>query len=128
LPRTLAKDADELVARIARAAQRPEWAIPPLVRKRTPAWRAAAWLQLWAEAIGEERRFAAGLALPRPLVESLILNRPADRAELRARLGWRDALCGDGLLEALDGRAVLTIDADEVRVHPRSSSDRHGEK
>jgi ribonuclease D len=32
LPRTLAKDADELVARIARAAQRPEWAIPPLVR------------------------------------------------------------------------------------------------
>jgi ribonuclease D len=125
MPRALAKDAEELVVRIARAAQRPDWAIPPLVRRRTPEWRAVAWLQLWADAVGEARRFASTLALPRPLAESLVQRPPADREEVRSRLGWRDPLCGPGMLEALSGGTALRIRGGEVVLDPEPTA---GEK
>lgn len=115
LPKSINKDAEELVHRIARAAGRPEFALPLIVRRRTPEWRRAAWLQLWAECIGERRRFSAGLALPRPLIESLVAAPPIGRDAVRERLGWRDALTGDAIGDALGGTVGLRIfDGDVV--------------
>lgn len=114
LPRSLAKDAQELVERIARAAERPAWAIPRLVRKRTPEWRSAAWLQLLGEALGERDAFGAGLVLPRALAERLVLDGPRSREDLKATLGWRDPLLGDAIHAALRGGLALSLDGAEV--------------
>ncbi|MEQ1504312.1 MAG: HRDC domain-containing protein [Myxococcota bacterium] len=118
LPRTIHRDAPELVERIARASRRPEFAVPKLVRKRTPGWRRAAWLQLWAECAGERSAFGAGLVLPRILCELLVLDPPADRDALRAALGWRDAVVGDELLDVLAGRATLRLGPVDVDGSP----------
>ena len=52
---------------------------------------------------------AAGLVMPRALAESIVVDPPKDRDQVRARLGWRDSLCGDGLLEVLAGEAALRL-------------------
>lgn len=114
LPRSIARDAEDLVERIARARQRPEWAVPKVLRKRTPEWRAAQWIQLWADVVGEETRFAGSLALPRPLVERIVLEAHGDRDVLRALLGWRDDLIGEDLHRVLNGAVALSFDGRDV--------------
>jgi ribonuclease D len=109
LPRGMARDAPELIERIARARNRPGWAIPKVVRRRTAEWRAAQWLQVWAEDLGAEREFAAGLVLPRPLIERLVLDPPASRDDLSRALGWRDPLLGDDLHRAQRGDVSLSL-------------------
>jgi ribonuclease D len=116
LPRSLAKDAPELVERIVRASQRPAWAIPRLVRKRTPEWRTTAWLQLLGEALAEREAFGAGLVMPRLLAERLVLETVSSREEMATRLGWRDPLLGDAVYQGLRGELSLTIAGGEVTV------------
>jgi ribonuclease D len=123
LPRGLARDAEELVERIGRARRRPEWAIPAVVRRRTAEWRATQWLQVWAESLGEERSFAAGLVLPRPLIERIVLERPADRPALQPILGWREPLVGDEMQLALEGRIALRLVARDVAREGRPPED-----
>lgn len=109
IPRAAARSAPELVERIARAARRPEEAFPPFVRRRTREARVSEWLQLLATAIGERERIAPGLALPRHLSDSLALVPPRSRAELSDRLGWRDALVGSALWDALGGDTSIRL-------------------
>jgi ribonuclease D len=122
LPRSLARDAAELVERIGRARERPESAIGPVVRRRTAAWRAAGWIQLWAEHDGAARGFAAGLVLPRTVVERIVVEKP-DRDGLRAALGWRDALVGDSLAAALAGNIALNLVDGEVHTSAAPNGD-----
>ncbi|MEQ1564969.1 MAG: HRDC domain-containing protein [Myxococcota bacterium] len=119
LPRSIARDADDLVERIGRARNRPPSAVPPVVRRRTAAWRAAQWVQLWAEAEGAARGFGGGLVAPRHLVEQIVLATPS-RTELAGILGWRDPLIGDGLAAALGGEVSLRLSGSSVRVEGRS--------
>ena len=103
LPKSISRDAPALVERIGRAVARPAEAVPKVVRRRTPQWRCASFLQLWAECFGEAEGFAASLVLPRRLVESIVADPCADRSALADRLGWRDPLCGDAVAGALRG-------------------------
>jgi ribonuclease D len=116
LPRSLAKDAPGLVERIVRASQRPAWAVPRIVRKRTPEWRVTAWLQLLVEAVAEREGFGAGLVVSRALAERLVLEGTSSREELAARLGWRDPLIGDVVYHGLRGELSLAIAGGEVAV------------
>lgn len=115
LPRSLSKEAPELVERIARAAARPLWAVPKLVRKRTPQWRSTAWLQLFGESLGERLSFGSGLVMPRSLAERLVLDRPKTRDALSEVLDWRDPLLGERLFQALQGEISLAIFSTEVQ-------------
>jgi ribonuclease D len=114
MPKRLGRDAAQIVELIVRATHRPEGAVPPIVRRRTPQWRSAAWLQLWGEWLGEARSFAAGFVLPRRLVDALVSDPPPDRAAICDRLTWRDPLCGDALLDALGGRVRLRLSGPDV--------------
>lgn len=108
LPRSLGRDADEILARIERARGLPESGAPKIPRKRSPAWRAAQWLGLWAEVLGEERRFSGPLVLPRAIADELALEPPEDRDALARRLGWRDGLIGADLHQARNGAIHLS--------------------
>ncbi|MBX2798439.1 MAG: HRDC domain-containing protein [Myxococcales bacterium] len=108
LPKSLQKNPDELLERLARAADRPEWAWPKSVRRRTAAWTTVAWLEVWAAALGQAHSFAGGLVFPRRLLEDVVLLDDPD--QLRALLGeWRWGLAGPALLDALSGRCALRL-------------------
>ena len=110
-------------SRIARARTRPDWAIPLVVRRRTEEWRAAQWLQLWAEEVGAERDFAANLALPRPVIERLVLESPTEHSEIARILGWRDGLLGDDLALVRQGGVALRLAARRVVREERAAGD-----
>ncbi|MEM6930872.1 MAG: HRDC domain-containing protein [Myxococcota bacterium] len=108
LPRSLHKNADPLLERIALAAQRPSVAWPPSVRRRTAEWQAVAFLEVWADALGDEREFAPGLVLSRRVLEDVVLA--TDDEGLRAALGpWRPSLVLPELTDALEGRVSLGL-------------------
>lgn len=108
LPRSLHKNAEDLLERIARAAQRPEQAWPRTVRRRTPQWDAVAWLEVWAAALGERESFAPGLVLPRRLLEDVVLTGET-QASLTHLSSWRTPLVAGALVEALEGRSQLSL-------------------
>ena len=93
---------------------------PIVARYRTPEWRRLGWLECFAQALGREADWASDLVLPRRLLEGLATDPPREREELRARLGWRDALAGAQLWTGLQGEVALSLSAD-VRVSSASS-------
>lgn len=112
------KHGEEILDRIRRASQRPEWAWPQPVKANSPAARRTSWLRTWAAASGHANRWAPDFALPRRLAEDLASEPPASRAVLANQLGaWRNTLLGDALWDAVQGRAGLRIDGD-VQIIP----------
>ncbi len=108
LPKSLHKNAEPLLERIALAVNRPPVAWPPSVRRRTPEWQTVAFLEVWASALGEAREFAAGLVLPRTVLEDVVLA--ADEAGVRDALGsWRPELAFPDVLDALSGRVGVGL-------------------
>ena len=108
MPRSLHKSADELLELIARASRRPESAWPSTVRRRTPQWDAVAWFEVWAAALGQRGSFAPGLVLPRELLEDVVLA-GGTQAALERLSSWRAPLIANALVEALEGRAQLSL-------------------
>ncbi len=107
MPRSLQKHADEILERIVEATAHPEtW--PRAVRRRTRAWDAAAWLEVWAAALGNRESFAPGLVLPRSLLEDVVLCEDTQSA-LAHLSSWRSALVDEPLTDALEGRAQLSL-------------------
>ncbi len=117
LPRALHKNAEELLERIARASQRPEWAWPRAVRRRTAQWQQLSFLEVWAMAHGCRHRFAGSMVLPRRALEDSVLAESP--AAAREQLGpWREELAGAALELVLQGSVSMAIDPAGVRLTP----------
>jgi ribonuclease D len=111
----LKKHGQAVIERIARSAARPEWAWPKVARRDTPAARSVAFLEVLAEAVGREGRFAGRFVLPRQRLEALACDPPLDRGAVGASLGpWRDALAGDAVWAAFQGEASLSLRGGDV--------------
>lgn len=99
-----------LVEQIGRAARRPEWAWPVLLRAGSPQWSAHSLLTAFVEAEAQRLQVAPRLLWPREALEDLAASPDPDRARVAALLGpWRDALVGARTLEALTGELWVRI-------------------
>lgn len=107
--RRLARHAEEIAHLVAHTAAAPESAWPAAVHRRSPEARRSSWLQLWAQVVGHEARWAQPLVLPRALADRIVLADRRDETELASMLGWRDALLGAALADALAGRTTLRL-------------------
>jgi len=111
----------EIIDTIGRAIARPEADWPRAVRHLSPQSRELSWLQTFALTEGAALGFAASLVLPQSVLAPLTLDRPSTRQALGERLGdWRDALIGDRLWDALQGRVGLRLDRSDVVADRRS--------
>lgn len=117
LPKSLHKNAESLLERIERAARRPEESWPRSVRRRTPEWHTVAFLDVWANALGEKETFASGLVLPRRTLEDVVLA--DDDAGIAEALGsWRPLLVQPALANALAGRVSLGLRDRTLQLFP----------
>lgn len=115
LPKSVQKNADELLALIAEAASRPPSECPRSVRRRTQEWQVLSWLEVWSMALGVQESFAGALVLPRHLLEDVALA--GDPHVARGLLApWQSELVGDPLVAALEGRASLCVGTHGVLV------------
>ena len=92
---------DAIIDVIARASDSP---IPTIAQRGSPAWRVATLLEATAEAGGFAASWAPRLVAPRTRLEALAATSAPSRSTIAEVLGWRDALAGDLLFDALTGR------------------------
>lgn len=115
LPRSVQKNADELLGMIARAASRPEEAWPSTVRRRTDEWQRLSWLEVWAMGLGIRESFAGALVLPRDLLEDVALA--GDPQVARGLLApWQSELVGSAFEQALDGSVGLCLGSNGIEL------------
>lgn len=113
MPRAIIKRAGpELIAAIHRGQ-----AGGPVVAtiRHTDAARLVAFLDLVADATGGVHNWSPRLLTPRSRLDAIAADPPVDREALGRRLGWRDALAGDVLWDALIGRVSLAVQHGVVR-------------
>ncbi|MCB9684451.1 MAG: HRDC domain-containing protein [Alphaproteobacteria bacterium] len=108
-PRRMARHAEEIAHLIARVLASDPSAWPTAVHRTSPAARRSSWLQLWAQVVGQDARWAQPLVLPRTLADRLSQEASLDRETLCAMLGWRDPLIGAALDDALKGGTGLHL-------------------
>jgi ribonuclease D len=115
LPKSLLKNADELLGLISQGTQRSEESWPQAVRRRSPEWQQLCWLETWSVALGMERSFAGGLVLPRDLLEHVAVA--GDPGVARGLLApWQDRLAGEPLEEALRGEVSMSLGLTGLRL------------
>lgn len=93
--------ADAIIDVIARAQDAPPPAIAP---RGSPAWRIATLLEATAEAAGAAASWAPRLVAPRARLEAIAAESDPSPATIARVLGWRHAIAGEVLLDALSGR------------------------
>ncbi len=117
LPKNLARRwGEEILQRIHRGLSTEPDQQPRVLGRGTAESRQVAWLELFAEALGQTMGFAGRLVLPHRLAEQIVLYKPESRSDLRFALSpWRDDLIGDQLWAAVNGRINLSISDFDVR-------------
>jgi ribonuclease D len=111
LSKSLVRDfSDGLLGAIARARALPPEQRPEVIRHGSAASRRLAFLGAVAEILGDAEGWAHGLVLPRPLLEQIAIDPPADRPALAGVLGpWRDEIAGNALFDCLTGARGLRL-------------------
>ncbi len=131
--------AEELLDAVARARNLPPDPPPPRLRPPPPKPEDAALVAL-AEALLRTRASEAGLAYEllatRSDLQAIVAasrvrangdgtggDAPGLLADVRTLRGWRRELAGEELLELLDGRVSLSVDAEKLQVAIRCGGD-----
>jgi len=94
---------------IQRASKRPEWAWPKHVTRDSDASRTASYLQTLRLALAVERDYAANLILPNRLINQICMDEIRSPASLRHILGWRYPLCGETVVDIMNGQLALRL-------------------
>ncbi len=115
LPRqVLKRDGAALLDTIAAALELPDDRLPPVISPGSAAERRLEFLGVLAATLGRTHAFAPRLGLPASLRARLAVAPPTDRRGVADILGWRDALIGDVVFDALQGRVALHLDGGEL--------------
>lgn len=111
-PRRVAKRlGDELIERVQRAAARPEWGWPRVVRPQSDEERALHFLQLALETAGARDGWSRRLVAPDLLLEDILLHDlPRDVSPVERLAPWQRALAGDALEAAVSGSASVNLE------------------
>ncbi|MFT4626720.1 MAG: ribonuclease D [Myxococcota bacterium] len=115
MPKSVVRRHGEAIVGVMRAVAADPAPAPLVARFRTPEWRRLDWLDCFAQCLARDESWSANLVLPRPLLAELACATPLDRESLDARLGWRSALAGAQLWEAMAGQVTLSFGADVAR-------------
>jgi ribonuclease D len=106
-PRNVARCAPELLPVIADALATPPESWPTVTRRGSPEARRAAFVQLWAQVVGEQDGWSAGLVVPREVADAIARGVPL--------AGWREALFGAGGAACAEG-ATLRLGTADVEI------------
>ena len=101
---------DQIVELIHRAAHRPDWGLPQVVRNGSDLWRTRQYLTCFLMTDGHANQYAPALVAPKPLLDTIVLSAPDTYQTLCALLGtWRSSVCGAALWRAIQGQDALRL-------------------